>query len=437
MCHFFCVTGENIAKTITSAVQEWQLPVKLGLIMVSDNASNMTKAGKLLGCHLHLGCFAHTLNLAVQRALRVEGTAAVLGRIRRLASYFHRSTLAAALLKSKAELLQMSSSTLKIDVCTRWNSAYDMLARFLELQAAVVAVIRSKEFSGLKEKEISSLNDEEVVAAEELVVFLKPLKDITTYMCSEELPTSSIIMPLLESLVGGNGHLCAKEGDSVAVEEMKTIMKADLMNRYSAKEKEMLHLISAMDPRFKSFPYLSRDERDNIFRSLTDATVSLHQTKPTTAVKMEPDTSTTPPQLPAVSLAAEETPVESMKVDQLLDDGRATKTPTCLLDTLLTDVYITHVEPAKSSYQLAIEEVERFREVPDLKMKDNPLIWWKMNMSRFPLLGRLAQMYLTVPTTSVSSERVFSTAGDIVTAQRANLKPKQVDQLIFLKKNMK
>ena len=95
----------------------------------------------------------------------------------------------------------MSSSTLKIDVCTRWNSAYDMLARFLELQAAVVAVIRSKEFSGLKEKEISNLNDEEVVAAEELVVFLKLLKDITTYMCSEELPTSSIVMPLLEGLV--------------------------------------------------------------------------------------------------------------------------------------------------------------------------------------------------------------------------------------------
>ena len=53
---------------------------------------------------------------------------------------------------------------------------------------------------------------------------------------------------------------------------------------------------------------------------------------------VEPETSATPPQLPAVSLAAEETPVESVKVDQLLEDGRVTKTPTCLLDTLLTDV---------------------------------------------------------------------------------------------------
>ena len=110
------------------------------------------------------------------------------------------------------------------------------------------------------------------------------------------------------------------------------------------------------------------------------------------ADSVEPDTSATPPQLPAVNLAAEETPVESVKVDQLLEDGRATKTPTCLLDTLLTDVYVTHVEPAKSAYQLAIDEVERFREEPDLKMKDNPLIWWKINTSRFQLLGGLAQM---------------------------------------------
>ena len=111
---------------------------------------------------------------------------------------------------------------------------------------------------------------------------------------------------------------------------------------------------------------------------------------------------------------------------------------TVLRPLLLRAVYhIITTEPTKNAYQLAIEEVERFREEPDLKMKDNSLIWWKMNMSHFQLLGRLAQMYLTVPTTSVSSERVFSTAGDFVTAQRAKLKPKQVAQLIFLKRNMK
>ena len=41
------------------------------------------------------------------------------------------------------------------------------------------------------------------------------------------------------------------------------------------------------------------------------------------------------------------------------------------------------------------------------------------------------------PATSVPAERVFSTAGDVVTAQRSQLKSEHVDRLILLKRNWK
>lgn len=52
----------------------------------------------------------------------------------------------------------------------------------------------------------------------------------------------------------------------------------------------------------------------------------------------------------------------------------------------------------------------------------------------YPLLAHLAQKFLSIPATSVASERVFSTAGDLVTAQRSWLSCQQVDRLIFFKK---
>lgn len=67
----------------------------------------------------------------------------------------------------------------------------------------------------------------------------------------------------------------------------------------------------------------------------------------------------------------------------------------------------------------------------------NPLEWWKNNESRFPLIAVIAKSFLCVPVTSTPSERVFSKAGLIVSKLRSNLKPKNVNALLFLNKNMK
>ncbi|ELT89452.1 hypothetical protein CAPTEDRAFT_142524, partial [Capitella teleta] len=56
--------------------------------------------------------------------------------------------------------------------------------------------------------------------------------------------------------------------------------------------------------------------------------------------------------------------------------------------------------------------------------------------STFPLLSNFAKFLLGIPATSVPSERVFSTAGDVISAKRSHLTSSNADKLTFLHHNM-
>lgn len=99
------------------AIAEWGIPEK-PIYLVSDNASNMKKAGELLECDVHLGCFAHVLNLAAQKGLKVKSVSNMLARIRKIVGFFHRSSTANALLQLHAQNLDLPCHKLIIDVAT-------------------------------------------------------------------------------------------------------------------------------------------------------------------------------------------------------------------------------------------------------------------------------------------------------------------------------
>lgn len=88
----------------------------------------------------------------------------------------------------------------------------------------------------------------------------------------------------------------------------------------------------------------------------------------------------------------------------------------------------------KSTSETARAEVIRYRAKDALPLTENAMKWWRSQEKELPLLSTLAKRYLHIPGTSVPAQRVFSTAGDIVNAQRSVLRPDHVDQLIFLKK---
>ena len=86
--------------------------------------------------------------------------------------------------------------------------------------------------------------------------------------------------------------------------------------------------------------------------------------------------------------------------------------------------------------EMAASELAAYRKLPKLPSNANHLSFWREQSLNLPGLTELATKYMVVQATSVPAERVFSTAGDIITAECACLDPEQVEVLIFLKKNM-
>lgn len=81
------------------------------------------------------------------------------------------------------------------------------------------------------------------------------------------------------------------------------------------------------------------------------------------------------------------------------------------------------------------KEVDSFLKDPAPHVDSSPTQWWKGNAARFPRLAKVAQRFLSIPATSVASERVFSAAGLTVNKLRSRLTPEHVDMLLFLNKN--
>ncbi|XP_069131828.1 E3 SUMO-protein ligase ZBED1-like [Argopecten irradians] len=247
------------------------------------------------------------------------------------------------------------------------------MVRYLEQQPAITATLMSGDVRK-HVKDLDTLREVDITNLEDAVSILKDMKDITTVLCDEKQPTVSLICPM----------------------------------------------------------------KYKILKSMELGTVQPHiKTEP---VEDEPQPESTPktqPTLPTLDLMPSTSQLSSSQ-DSGISDTVCSGTGSTIKKNLFGDVFITGTEPAnKAPLDIATGEVQSYFSEPTPPLDCNPLKWWCDNDYRYPMLSNIAKYYLIVPGTGVPSERVFSTAGDIVTSQRSCLDPEDVDKLIFLtQKNM-
>ncbi|XP_041706895.2 E3 SUMO-protein ligase ZBED1-like isoform X1 [Coregonus clupeaformis] len=406
-------TGKNIGALLREACMEWKIYDKNPAI-VTDNARNMIVASAEAQFSPHITCFAHTLNLASQKGLGVDRASRLLGKVRKIVGYFHRSPIACHALQEKQTLMDLPKHKLIQDIITRWNSSFEMLERFLEQQPAIMATLMSKDLrKGVTD--VGTLSESDIANMDDIVQLMGPVKMATTMMCEEDQPTLSVIAPLQAKLLK---HLQPCEDDSTQVAEIKRVMASDLSTRYRGTQ-DALNIASALDPRFKELPYLEKEDREQVYTKLVFEAEVSHQ-------------------MQAMGNQEEDEGSSSTKLSGFNEETTApNESPPCkkkALDALFGDSFTQRER--KSTSKTARAEVLRYRAKDALPLTENAMKWWRSQEKELPVLSTLAKRYLCIPGTSVPAERIFSTAGDIVNAQRSVLRPDHVDELIFLKKNL-
>jgi hypothetical protein len=126
-------------------------------------------------------------------------------------------------------------------------------------------------------------------------------------------------------------------------------------------------------------------------------------------------------------------------VQELYDDAKKDLLPRNSINSDISssddDDDIFNVLKGKERNVKDVDEVVLYLQQKQIRLKDDPLKWWSVNKTTLPILAQIARKYLSIPAASVPSERLFSDAGNHISARRTRLSPELVNKMLFLKRN--
>ena len=397
-------TGANISAAVLSHIQEWDIEEKIVCIL-RDNASNMV-SGLNIANITSLPCFAHTLQLIIKDGVLLQQSVVqLLSCARSLVGHYHRSNVAFNTFRQIQAQLNLPQHVLIQDIATRWNSSYYMLERLVEQKKAITA-------SNTECQPPTELRAQQWILAEKVVNLLKVFEEATREI-SGDYSSASIVIPIINSLK----RTISQEEDDHGIMGMKRGMLRSITDRYGDIEQQPLCVLATvLDPRFKLKVFSSATYSANA-RMLLIQECELW--------------------LSNFSCGGSEPQPKRAKTGTQPTDKQSSSTLWSLFDEMLADSEDCS-EGEGQSRNTAEIMVDMYLKEPILARSEriHPLTYWLGKKTLWPCLVDLACKYLSIPPSSVPSERLFSSAADIVSQERNRILPDKAEMLLFLKKNL-
>lgn len=269
------------------------------------------------------------------------------------------------------------------DVPTRWGSTLEMISRLLTHKDAILQSLSTHKHNLTLPTEV------EWTKLSFLQKLLLPCEKVCKLLGGEKYVTASIVLPIVAYL---KKEMIATDDDPGYAAKFKAGFFVDLQTRLDKMECDaVLQVATALDVRFKSLKCLKKEKRDDIWQLIEHLM---------TDIETEPPTKK-PKQYAAASMFS--------LVESDSDDG---------IDDSTTELAV---------------ELNLYKCVPSEPDIDaDPVCFWKTNRHVYPRLSRLAKEYLTIPATSVPVERLFSSAGELITKKRNSISPENANVLLSL-----
>ncbi|XP_051571231.1 zinc finger BED domain-containing protein 4-like [Myxocyprinus asiaticus] len=299
----------------------------------------------------------------------------------------------------------MQPKRLQQDVQTKWNSTQYMIESLIAQKRTLSAYTAEYDLP-------ATLTANQLGLLEKASTVLVPFEEMTR----EETASSASVADVIP-IVCVLKHVLSQENEADQAIKMIDLMKStllDAVNRcFNDVESEPLYSVATLlDPHYKDRYFTNADTlrlgKESLMAEVGKMEEVLKTTSETTA-----------------SEPADKTP----RMEAL---GTSTSSLGSIFDEILEESQVLPVPKITTSAQI---QVETYLSEANIPRSDNPLLYWKVNQPRLSSLAAMATKFICAPCTSVESERLFSTASNVVD-ERSRLTSETTEILIFLKKNL-